>query len=101
VKKRKAASLQWGGLFYKMNDELEILAGLVSRDILVLKRLVYDHSENMMDQAYFILQDTKKAIEIVDNILFKLWNEAGYYTASLPLNVFLYEEVRKACERAV
>lgn len=80
-----------------MEDEIEILNQLRSRDIKAFKRLCCDHSEDMTALAYSLLQDTRKANQVVDEVLYKLWNETDLSTITPPIQQFLNVEVLRSC----
>jgi hypothetical protein len=48
--------------------------------------------------AYILLEDSKKANQVVDDLLLRLWSEDGFRTATVPLHTFLFQEVKKECE---
>lgn len=80
-----------------MDEDIEILDQLRKRDIRAFKRVCCDHSENMTALAYSILRDTKKTSEVVDDILFKLWNDTDLSTVRMPFRQFFYTQVLKSC----
>jgi DNA-directed RNA polymerase specialized sigma24 family protein len=81
-----------------MNDT-QIIYWLQQHNIRAFKILCHDHAEDMTILAYTILADSKRASEIVNEILLRLWSEDGFRKATTPLHKFLYREVRKECER--
>jgi hypothetical protein len=83
-----------------MDDDIEILNQLRNRNIRAFKQVCCDHSENMTALAYAILRDTKKTSEVVDEILFKLWNDTDLSTVTMPFQQFFYAQVLKSCGAA-
>jgi hypothetical protein len=83
--------------FLSMNDEKELLCQLRSHNIKAFKRLCYDHANGMTDLAYSILQDDEQAINVVDGILYKLWNDADFPIPASPFQQFLHIQVLNSC----
>jgi hypothetical protein len=80
-----------------MDDDIEILQQLRNRDIKAFKRVCCDHSENMTMLAFSVLQDIRKADQVVDDVLFSLWNHTDLSTVTVPIQQFLYVQVLKFC----
>jgi hypothetical protein len=80
-----------------MDDDIEILNQLRNRDIRAFKRVCCDHSENMTALAFSVLQDMRKANQVVDEVLFKLWNETDLSMVTVPFQQFLNVQVLKSC----
>ncbi len=81
-----------------MNQDPGIIYQLQRRNIKAFKALCYDHAEDMTILAYTLLADSKRANEVVDAVLLRLWSEDGFKNATTPLHTFLYREVKKECE---
>ncbi len=81
-----------------MNQDPEIIYQLQQRNIKAFKALCYDYAEDMTILAYILLEDSKQANQVVDDLLLRLWSEDGFRNATIPLHTFLFQEVKKECE---
>jgi hypothetical protein len=80
-----------------MADELTLIQGLRTRDILAFKTLVVEYSEDMLILAYLLCHDHEKAAFIVDEILMAVYAGSLANSLTSPLHPFFMAEVRKAC----
>jgi DNA-directed RNA polymerase specialized sigma24 family protein len=82
-----------------MNEDLQILEYLNSSKLRGIRLLFSRYGEGMVIVAYRMLGDIQKAKEVVDDTFWKLWSEQGFSDATPPLRLFLYEKIKKACEK--
>ena len=82
-----------------MNEDLQILEYLKNSKLRGIRLLFSRYAEGMFIVAYRMLGDINKAKEIVDDTFWKLWSEQGFFDATPPLRSYLYEKIKKACEK--
>jgi hypothetical protein len=78
--------------------ESEIIQQLRQRNSGAFKALIGDYSEDMLVLAYLLTDDATRANEVVSDLLYKIWIEGPPEELVPPLHVYLYAEVRKACQ---
>ncbi len=81
-----------------MNQDQEIIYQLQQHNIKAFKTLCLDYAEDMTILAYILLEDSKQANQVVDDLLLRLYSEDGFKSATIPLHKFLFQEVKKECE---
>jgi len=67
------------------------------QDIRQFKIIIIDHFEDMVLLAYILLGNSKKADEIVSDLLIELWATGRLNNVSEPIHEFLFTEVRRVC----
>jgi hypothetical protein len=80
-----------------MNQDQEVIYQLQQRNIKAFKALCLDYAEDMTILAYILLEDSKRANKVIDDLLLRLYAEDGFRNATVPLHTFLFQEVKKAC----
>ncbi len=80
-----------------MENEEEILTQLRKRDIKAFKALINEFAEDMEILAFILLEDHVRANDLVANLLVNLWAKDALKEAELPLRLYLFSEVKKAC----
>jgi len=80
-----------------MTEESTIIQQLRKHDVEAFKALMVDHSEDMVILAYTLLRDPGRANAAVSEVLRSLWDGNLLEGIDLPLHVFLFSEVQRAC----
>lgn len=80
-----------------LHEEQALLKALAKRDIKAFIQLYKDYGEDLLILAYSMLEDPKKAEQMVDNFFEDLWEKADFEHIELPLYRYLATEMRKAC----
>jgi hypothetical protein len=80
-----------------MENEIEVLKACRENRIWALKYIVLEYSERLEDLAFLILNDRKKANQIVTETLDKAWQNNFKDCQEPSIEIFLDEQVRLAC----
>ena len=77
-----------------IDSEEQLLLDLKSEKRIAFKALVYGYYQRLTFFANQTLKDDRKTMDIVDTLLCRLYEEK-FEHATLPLNLYLYQELIK------
>lgn len=79
-------------------DEKAFLQALEKRSIKAFMQLYKEYGEDVLIFAYIQLQDSERAVQIVDRLFEHLWVDTNFEDIGQPIHKYLLQELHKLCE---